>query len=354
MTVLVTGGGGFIGRSIVSALLAQGKSVRVLCRGDYPELRERGVDLRRGDLADPSAVSAAVEGCNAVFHVAARFDLWGRYEDFFATNVQGTRNVIRSCRDHGVARLVYTSTPSVVHGGDSVDGVDESAPYPTAFEAHYPATKALAEQEVLAANDASLATVAIRPHLVWGPGDTSALPRLVARATAGRVAIIGEPQKIDTTYIDNCVLAHVAALDRLSPQSPIAGRAYFVTQGEPTTVPDFMNDMLAAAGLPPVTKRVSVRTARAAATVFESIWNILRLQSEPPVTRFMVSQLSTSHWYDISAARRDLGYAPTVRYDEGMRRLAAWVRQGDDGALRELVGNGMHDRARLDRLDMRK
>ncbi|MEM9728213.1 MAG: NAD-dependent epimerase/dehydratase family protein, partial [Myxococcota bacterium] len=193
--------------------------------------------------------------------------------------------------------------------------------------AHYPKTKAIAEREVLEANGTALATVAIRPHLVWGPGDTSALPRLVARAKAGRVALIGAPQKIDTTYIDSCVQAHLSALERLHPGSPISGRAYFITQGEPTTVPDFMNDMLGAAGLPPVTKQVPAGVARAAAAVFEGVWTLLRLQSEPPMTRFMVSQLSTAHWYDISAAKRDLGYAPTVSYAEGMGRLADWVRQ---------------------------
>jgi nucleoside-diphosphate-sugar epimerase len=325
VTILVTGGGGFIGRSIVKALLDRGDAVRTLSRGDYPQLTAWGADVRRGDLADAGAVQAAVDGCEGVFHVAARFDLWGRYEDFYATNTLGTRHVIEACRTAGVGKLVFTSTPSVVHGGDAVEGVDESAPYPDHFEAHYPATKALAEQEVLAANDPTLSTVAIRPHLVWGPGDTSALPRLIARAKAGRLRLVGTPQKIDTTYIDNAVLAHLLAYDTLGPDSPAAGRAYFITQDEPIDGPTFVNDMLAAAGLPPVTRTIPVGLARAAATVAETIWTWLRLSSEPPVTRFMVSQLSTAHWYDISAARRDLGYAPAVSYAEGMRRLAAWA-----------------------------
>jgi nucleoside-diphosphate-sugar epimerase len=327
MTILVTGGGGFIGRGIVRALVDRGEAVRVFCRGDYPELRDWGVELHRGDLRDAGAVNAAVRGCAGVFHVAALFELWGDYQDFFATNVEGTRHVLQACRAHGTRKIVYTSTPSVVHGGASVDGVDESAPYPERFEAHYPATKAIAEQEVLAANGTELSSVAIRPHLVWGPGDTSALPRLIARAKAGRLRLVGVPRQIDTTYIDNAVSAHLSAYDRLSPSSPVAGRAYFITQGEPLPAPQFVNDMLEAAGLPPVTRTVPAALARGAATMAEALWTLLRLDSEPPVTRYVVSQLSTAHWYDISAARRDLGYTPAVTYAEGMVRLKAWARQ---------------------------
>ncbi|MGB9340359.1 MAG: NAD-dependent epimerase/dehydratase family protein [Polyangiales bacterium] len=326
MTILVTGGGGFIGRSIVRALLDRGEPVRVLCRGDYPLLREWRVDLRRGDIRDQDAVAAAVEGCDAVFHTAAHIDLWGPYETFFAVNTLGTRHVIDACHQHRVPKLVYTSTPSVVHSGDAVSGVDESAPYPSEFEAHYPATKALAEQEALAANGDALSTVAIRPHLVWGPGDSSALPRLVARAKAGRLRMVGRPQQIDTTYIDNAVDAHLLAYDRLEPGSPVAGKAYFITQGEPLEGPTFINDMLDAAGLPPVSRTIPAPLARSAAALAEAVWNTFKLQSEPPVTRFLVSQLSTAHWYDISAARRDLGYDPKVSYREGMVRLKAWAQ----------------------------
>ncbi|MFV8749643.1 NAD-dependent epimerase/dehydratase family protein [Nannocystaceae bacterium ST9] len=327
MTVLVTGGGGFLGRSIVRALLDRGVAVRSLARGDHPQLREWGVDVRRGDVAEADAVARAVEGCEAVFHVAARVDVWGPWERFFATNVIGTRNVIAACQAQGVGKLIYTSTPSVVHGGDAVAGVDESAPYPDHFEAHYPATKAIAERELLAANSPTLATVAIRPHLVWGPGDSSMLPRVLAKARAGRVRNIGAPQTIDTVYIDNAVDAHLLAYDKLAPGAPPAGRAYFITQGEPLEGPTFLADLLGAAGLPPVSKSISIGKARAVASVAEAIWKLFRLRGEPPITRFVVSQLSTAHWYDISAARRDLGYAPRVSYAEGMSRLRGWLRE---------------------------
>ena len=326
MTVLVTGGGGFIGRSIVRAMLDRGQPVRVLCRSDYPFLHEWGVDHHRGDIRNHDVVAAAVDGCDAVFHTAAHIDLWGPYETFFDVNTLGTRHVVEACKQHRVPKLIYTSTPSVVHSGDAVSGVDESAPYPARFEAHYPATKALAEQEVLAANSDTLSTVAIRPHLVWGPGDSSALPRLVARAKSGRLRMVGRPQRIDTTYIDNAVEAHLSAHDRLAPGSPVAGKAYFITQGEPLEGPKFINDMLDTAGLPPVTRTIPVWLARFAAGLAEAAWSTLKLQSEPPVTRFLVSQLSTAHWYDISAARRDLGYDPVVSYAEGMVRLKRWAR----------------------------
>jgi len=331
--IMITGVGGFLGRSIARALLDRGLEVRGLCRGDYPDLRESGVDLHRGDIADAGVVSEALQGCSAVFHVAARIGIWGPYEAFFATNTTGTRNVIAACREHRIGTLVYTSTPSVVHSGEGLCGIDESVPYPDHFETHYPATKALAERDVLAADSPELATCALRPHLVWGPGDTSLLPRLLARAKAGRVRTIGEPQPIDTLYIDNAVHAHLLAYDRLrtrtpgeDPETSPAGKAYFITQGDPLPGPQFIADLLGAAGLPAPDKNISVAKARVAATIVEGLWTLFRIEREPPITKFLVSQLSTAHWYDISAARRDLGYTVQIPYAEGMDRLKTWLK----------------------------
>lgn len=323
MKALVTGGGGFLGGVIVRQLLARGDEVRSLARGAYPALESMGVEVLRGDLSDPQSVARAVAGCDVVFHVAAKAGVWGSRASFEQANIEGTRNVIAACRAHGVSKLVYTSTPSVVSAGGDVEGVDETAPYPEHFQAEYPRTKAIAEKLVLEANGPELSTVALRPHLIWGPGDTQFIPRLVARAKAGRLRLVGDGRSlVDVIYVDNAAEAHLLAADRLAPDSPIAGRAYFLSQGEPVAVADMINGLLGAAGLPPVTKRIPPGVAHALGAMLEFFYGALKIQAEPPMTRFLAKQLSTAHWFDISAARRDLGYQPRVSTEEGLRRLA--------------------------------
>jgi nucleoside-diphosphate-sugar epimerase len=329
MRALVTGGGGFLGGAVVRLLRQRGREVRSFTRSAYPWLDEFGVEQCLGDLADPAAVEKAVAGTDVVYHVAAKAGVWGRYADFYATNVTGTENVLAACKRHGVRRLVYTSTPSVVHTGGDLEGADESVPYPKHFEAYYPETKARAERAVLAANGAELATVALRPHLIWGPGDPHLVPRLLARAREGKLRRIGSrPVKVDVTYIDNAADAHVLAGEKLAVGAACAGKAYFISNGEPVELWAFVDRILAAAGLPPVTRTVSVWKAKLAGRVLEWVYRALRLPGEPPMTRFVASQMSTSHWYDISAARRDLGYEPRVSVEEGLRRLAESMRAG--------------------------
>ena len=322
MKALVTGGGGFLGQAIVRGLVARGAGVRSFSRQDYAALRALGVEQMRGDLADAAALSAAVQGCDAVFHVAAKPGIWGDYADYHRANVTGTENVIAACRGHGVRRLIYTSSPSVVFDGRDMEGVDESVPYPVHYEAHYPHTKAQAERAVLAANDAELATVSLRPHLIWGPGDNHLLPRLVARAHAGQLRRIGSrPNLIDTIHVDNAADAHLAAAERLAPGSQVAGKVYFISQGEPVPMWDMVNRLLAAAGAPPVTRSVPLWLAMWLAWVFETAHRLARNAEEPRLTRFVVREMSTAHWFDISAARRDLGYAPRISIAEGLEQL---------------------------------
>ncbi|MBM3874197.1 MAG: NAD-dependent epimerase/dehydratase family protein [Verrucomicrobia bacterium] len=329
LPVLVTGGTGFLGRRLVERLLAQGRSVTVLSRTRPADLEAQGVRWIGAALEDTAAVAAACAGCGTVFHVAARVGVWGPWEDFFRANVLGTRAVIAGCRAAGVGRLVHTSSPSVVYNGRALAGVDESVPLTTDCPSAYPLTKAQAEREVLAANGAELRTVALRPHLIWGPGDPHLVPRLLDRARAGRLWIVGDgTNRVDLVHVENAVDAHLAAERALlRPDSPAAGRAYFITNGEPVVLWDWINDLLVALGEPPVRRRISHRLARGAGAVAEAVWRGLRLGGEPPMTRFIADELAKDHWFSIAAARRDLGYAPRIAMAEGTAQLAA-ARRG--------------------------
>ncbi len=327
MRALVTGGGGFLGGAIVRLLVARGDRVRGLARSQYPTLAALGVEQHQGDVADLDAVKNAARDCDVVFHVAAKAGLAGRYRDYHRANVAGTENVLAACRAHGIARLVYTSSPSVVFDGRDMEGVDESVPYPKHYHAHYPATKAQAERLVLSANGPDLATVALRPHLIWGPGDNHLVPRILARGRAGRLRRIGGVNKpIDSVYVDNSADAHVLAADRLAPGSPVAGKAYFISNGEPMPLWDLVNRLLAAGDVAPVTRSVPFALAYAAGWLLEKAYAVARPQSEPPMTRFLARELTTAHWFDIGAARRDLAYRPRVTIAEGLRRLRESLR----------------------------
>lgn len=329
MNALVTGGGGFLGLAIVRALRARGDTVRSLSRHPHPALHELGAEHMRGDVADAAAVLVAAKGCDIVFHVAAKAGVWGPYEEYHRANVLGTENVLAACRGHGIRRLVHTSSPSVVFNGQDMEGVDESVPYPTHFEAHYPRTKALAEQLVLQANSPTLATVALRPHLIWGPGDNHLLPRLIARAKAGQLRRIGTQHKlVDTVFIENAADAHLLAANALAPGAACTGKAYFISNGEPVPLWDMVNRMLAAAGLPPVTRTVPAGLAMFLATCFEAAHKLTANSNEPRLTRFLVREMTTAHWFNIAAAKRDFGYTPRVTTEEGLRRLAAHLKQG--------------------------
>ena len=322
MKVLVTGGGGFLGQAIVRQLLERGDTVSVINRSAYPELDALGVICHRGDIADKQAVYEAMKGVEAVIHVAAKAGPGLYAPDFVAANVLGTGNVLDACRHHGIRYLVHTSSPSVVHGGGDIEGGDESLPYPDHFAAPYPATKAEAEKMVLAASDTTLLTCALRPHLIWGPGDNQLLPRLIEKNRAGRLRLPAPEKLIDTVFIDNAARAHVLALDNLTGVATAAGKAYFISNGEPLPVYDILSRLLDAYGETPKIRTVPRGVAMAVATVVEGIWRLLRKRSDPPLARFVVEHLATAHWYDLSAAKNDLGYEPQVSIAEGLERLS--------------------------------
>jgi len=282
----------------------------------------------RGDLADAKAVEEACHNCESVFHVAAKVGLWGDYNEYYQTNVTGTENVIASCRSLGISRLVYSSTPSVVFAGHDMEGMDESVPYPQHYKAAYPETKAAAERIILAANDAQLATVALRPHLIWGPGDTHLVPGVIARGRTGKLRKLGKTLRlVDHTYIENAAEAHILAANRLSPGSPISGRVFFISQGQPLPLWEFINRILQSAGVPSVTRTISPHLAYAAGWLCEIMYRTLRLRGEPPMTRFLAEELATSHWFNMAAARQELGYRPKISTEEGFKRLEEWLKK---------------------------
>lgn len=330
MKILVTGGGGFLGQAVVKALLAEGHEVSSLNRSAYPALEALGVVCHRGDIGDRQAVDRACTGVDAVIHVAAKAGPGLYAPEFERANVDGTQHVIDGCRKHGIRYLVHTSSPSVVHAGGDIENGNESLPLADHFPAPYPRTKAAAEKMVLAANDGeTLLTTALRPHLIWGPGDNHLLPRMIQRNRSGRLKLPAPHKKIDTVYIDNAADAHVLALKNLMTTATAAGRAYFISNGEPMANGEIIRSLLEAAGEQPNIGAVSADFAMKAACFVEAIWKPLRIKADPPLSTFLVEHLATAHWFDLSAAKRDLKYQPTVTMEEGLQRLAAHFRKVD-------------------------
>jgi nucleoside-diphosphate-sugar epimerase len=331
---LVTGAGGFLGQYIVEQLVARGDRVRAFSRRSYPALESLGVEQHQGDIQDAAAVRAACGGIDCVFHVAALAGIWGRWKDFYGVNTLGAINVVKACKKQAVRRLVFTSSPSVTFLGRDQRGVDESTgPFPRRWLAYYPFTKLLAEHAVLDADgDEGLSTCALRPHLIWGPRDQHLIPRLLQRARRGQLRQVGDGKNlIDATYVENAAAAHLLAADALALDSPLSGQAYYISNGEPVNCWDWINEILALAGLPPVQRRISFRAAYAAGAMFECLWTLLGRTDEPRMTRFLAAQLATSHYFDISAARRDFSYEPRVTMAQGMERLKSWLTEQAPG-----------------------
>ncbi len=321
--VLVTGGGGFLGKAIVKKLVKQNFSVISFSRNFYPDLENMGVMQIQGDLADKKAVVKAFKNIDAVFHVAAKFGIWGNFKDFFQVNVTGTKNVISACLENNIKQLIYTSSPSVIFDENDMENVDESVPYPKKYLAAYPETKAMAEKLVKNAAKKGLNTISIRPHLIWGPEADHVVQRIIKRAN--KLKRIGRKDYlVDTIYVDNAADAHLLAFQKLLKNPSLSGNVYFVSQDEPVPFWDMADALLDAAGLPPIKGHVSAKTAYMAGLIFEFVYKLFNIKKEPPMTRFVAKELATSHWFNISKAKKDLGYYPKISTQEGLKRLKQW------------------------------
>ncbi|WP_457576515.1 NAD-dependent epimerase/dehydratase family protein [Desulfomarina sp.] len=326
-TALVTGGGGFVGKAVVRLLLENNVNCRVIGRKSYPEIESLGVDCRVGDIRDRQAVIQASKGVDCVFHVAALAGIWGKWKAYYDTNVVGTENVLEGCRKNGVPYLVYTSTPSVVFSQKNIAGEDEALPYATRFLCHYAKSKVLAEKMVLLANSLQVKSCAIRPHLVWGPGDPHLVPRLIESGRKGKLAIVGSGKNlVDITFIENVAHAHVLAADNLSTSATSAGKAYFIGQEKPVVLWEWINTLFMELGIPPLRKKVSFPVACGVGAVYEMIYTLFRLRGEPRMTRFLAYQLAHSHFFSHENAEKDLNYRPVVSIEEGMKQLVAWAK----------------------------
>jgi nucleoside-diphosphate-sugar epimerase len=328
MNALITGGGGFIGSAIARELKKMGFTITIFCRGDYPELKSMGAIVKRGDISDREAVSDACEKIDIVFHVAAKAGIWGSYRDYFNINVRGTENIVNACKKNRIKWLVFTSSASVVFDGNEIRGGDESLPYPRSPLSYYTGTKALAEICVLNADSESLRTIAIRPHIVIGPGDNHLLPRILERAGKGKLRQVGDGRNVvDLTFIDNVVKAHVCAARAIMERPDVSGKPYFISNGEPVLLWDVINMILKGAGMGPVRSSIPAVRAYSFSLIAEATYRILNIGREPILTKFLVHELSKSHWFNINSARNLLDYCPGISNKESITRTIAWLQK---------------------------
>ena len=324
MKVLVTGTGSLLLGGIASELVHRGDDVVCLQRRTTTFIGHENAQEVLADIRDADAVAQAAQGCDAIIHGAARVGVVGSQKDFYDTNVVGTKNIIGAAEQHHISRLVFVSTPSVAHTGDSLIGASAGEAEIGRSRSHYAESKAIAERLVLNARNDHLAVVAIRPHLVWGPGDTQLVGRIVDRAASGRLAVIGTGNAlVDSTYIDNAISAHIAALDALHIGSACDGKAYVISNSEPRTVNELMRSMCESAGVPFEPRHLSLALGVRLGSLIERLWPLMR-SSEPPLTRFIAEQLGTAHWFDQRTVQQDLGWTPHVSLDEGFQRLTQW------------------------------
>lgn len=330
MNVLVTGGGGFLGGHIIRVLLKRQYTVTNLSRNLYPELEEIGVKTIQLDLCEENKVNQLdLSSFDAIFHVAALAGVWGKYEKYYSINYLGTKNLMNKAILDKVKHFIYTSTPSVVFGRDDIRNGDESLCYPDHYLTAYAKTKSMAEELIL--NQTEINTVALRPHLIWGPGDPHILPRLKEKARLGRLKRVGQGDNlVDVIYVENAAKAHVDALEGLIKNSALSGNAYFIGQEDPVNLWDFINTLLTKSKLEPIESSISYKNAYRLGYVLEKIYKFIGItKPEPPMTRFVATQLAKNHYFSHAKAKNDFGYVPSITTSEGLRRTFLEVSVSD-------------------------
>ncbi len=324
--VLVIGGGGFLGSAIVRQLVERGCTVTVAGRHRYSHIEAWGVESLVGDISDGDFCEKICAGVDTVIHTASKAGIWGRWREYKRVNIDGTVNVVNGCRKGGVPVLVYTSTPSVVFSGKSIYRGDESLPYAEKFLCHYARTKAAAERYVLQNYHDEFRVCAIRPHLIWGPGDPHLIPRLIERGKANQLKIIGSGNnQVDITYVENGAAAHIQAAEKLHMSSTISGEAYFIGQEKPVRLWDWVNELYRELGIQQLQQKIPLPAAYVAGWLLELLHRLTSLQAEPKMTRFLALQLGCSHYYSHAKALRDFDYRPTISIDEGKKKLIDWL-----------------------------
>jgi nucleoside-diphosphate-sugar epimerase len=326
MNLLVTGGGGFLGQHLCRQLKEKGHQVWSLNRSTYPELQKLGINQIQADLTDGSAIKNYLKEKGVGFfegfiHTAAKAGVWGTWEEYKAINTIATENLLEIAHELKVKYFLYTSSPSVVCDGGEIRGANESLEYPSEYLSLYAKSKMLAEKKVLAANGQGMQTLSLRPHLIWGPGDNHILPRLLARHREKKLKIIGRGDNlVDIIYVENAAYAHCLALSAMKKNPELGGKSYFIGQERPVNLWQFINKMLELSGEKPVTTMVPENLAYGVGALLEKIYRGFNIRKEPMMTRFVAKQMSTSHYFDQSGAKKDLGYMPRWSIEKGLEQ----------------------------------